>query len=65
RSINTRNGIMKVILAPPETVPSCKVECDCGEQFWVDPCGEENLVFNGKELIPKCPKCGREEKHYE
>lgn len=56
---------MKVILTSPDMDPGCQIECDCGEQFWVDPCGEQNLVFNGKELIPKCPKCGKEEKHYE
>lgn len=53
---------MKVILAPLECEPAQKVECDCGHKFWVDPCGEENLGFNGKELIPLCPKCGKHEK---
>ena len=50
---------MKVILNPIELEPSVFVECDCGEQFWVDPCGEENLVFNGKCLTEKCPSCGK------
>lgn len=30
----------------------------CGEVFVVDACTEENMEFNGKELIEKCPKCG-------
>ena len=51
---------MKVLLAPDETVPAVLWVCDCGEEFWTDPCGEENLVWNGKELIEKCPKCGKE-----
>lgn len=50
---------MKVILAPLETEPAVQMKCDCGEQFWVDPCGEENLIFNGKRLIEKCPSCGK------
>jgi phage FluMu protein Com len=50
---------MKLILAPQEAEPSVKLQCDCGEEFWVDPCGEENLVFNGQCLVAKCPKCGK------
>lgn len=42
-----------------EEDPAVLLECDmCATVFWVDPCGEENLAFNGKELIPSCPGCG-------
>lgn len=50
---------MKVILQLLECNPAVKMECDCKEQFWIDPCDEENLFWDGKELIAKCPKCGK------
>lgn len=36
-----------------------KFRCACDTEFWTDPCDEENLVFNGDELVAKCPTCGR------
>lgn len=33
--------------------------CTCGHEFWVDATTEENLHFDGKKLIPECPKCGK------
>lgn len=30
---------------------------NCGTTFSVDACGEDNLEYDGKELIPVCPKC--------
>jgi hypothetical protein len=35
----------------------CAIYRCCGEEFEVDPSTEENLHFNGKQLIPICPKC--------
>lgn len=39
------------------------LEChSCGEVFDVDPCVEQNLVWdqNWNTLLPKCPRCGQE-----
>lgn len=52
---------MKVILAPPEAEPAVKMKCDCGAEFWTDPAFEENLGFNGKELVAVCPICNKME----
>ena len=32
--------------------------CDCGHEFDVDACFQENLWYNGVELVEKCPECG-------
>lgn len=40
-------------------VPMARILCDCGEEFEVEPYNEENLVWNGRELVDKCPTCGR------
>jgi hypothetical protein len=38
-----------------------KMECDCGQQFYVDACLEENLEWSPekKSLIAVCPRCGK------
>lgn len=48
---------MIVIAAPKDAEPATKVRCDCNAQFWVDPCGEENLVMKDGVLTPQCPLC--------
>lgn len=53
---------MKKILAPKEMDPAIKWECDCGYQFWTDPCDYQNLVIiraKALYLYPECPKCGK------
>jgi hypothetical protein len=51
----------KVLDMPPEVEPAQRLKCDCGEEFWVDPCGEENLVWSDKRksLIALCPGCNK------
>jgi hypothetical protein len=50
-----------VIAAQPDWEPAVLCEClNCLKQFWVDPCGEENLVEKGGVLKEKCPRCGVE-----
>lgn len=36
----------------------CGIYRCCGEEFEVDPATEENLFFNGEQLLPQCPRCG-------
>jgi hypothetical protein len=55
---------MKVLIYNEETEPAAQIQCDCGEIFWVDPCGEENLIamkiqetFPQVQLVEQCPKC--------
>ena len=50
---------MKIIQQPLELEPAVQMECACGCQFWVDPIGEENLVFVPEEghLVEVCPQC--------
>lgn len=55
---------MKVILYTIESEPEAKIKCDCGTEFWIDPCGEENLQMmrrpSGRdELTEVCPTCGK------
>lgn len=56
---------MKVLIYNRETEPAAHIECDCGEQFWVDPCAEENLKmlhrpkWDATQLTEVCPKCGK------
>lgn len=38
--------------------PEAEIQCDCGHIFWVDACTQENLWYNEKELVEKCPECG-------
>jgi hypothetical protein len=49
---------MIVIFEPYPGSPPIQMQCSCGEKFWVDPADEENLEFNGSELVEVCPKCG-------
>lgn len=44
----------------PDDIPPQYLQCECGEKFWVDPCGEENLEWSDakKSLVAVCPKCG-------
>lgn len=48
---------MKVILLDDRFPECAEMKCECGEEFWVDACTEENLVFNGKALVEVCPAC--------
>ena len=55
---------MKIVEQRPEMAPYTVMECECGEQFGVDPCDEENLVLLphpdfGQALFAKCPNCGK------
>lgn len=56
---------MKTILAEPESEPAIIVACSKGHQFWVDPCGEENLEWSDKHesLKAVCPICGEREEN--
>lgn len=38
--------------------PNALILCTNGHTFEVDACVEENLVFDGDELLAKCPECG-------
>lgn len=54
---------MRVLIYNKETEPAANIECDCGEEFWVDPCHEENLEMmyrpkRNKEMLTEvCPRC--------
>lgn len=58
---------MKVITYNKETEPAAEIECDCGHKFWVDPCGEENLITVpdtkiSYRLVEQCPNCKKDNK---
>lgn len=56
---------MQVLIYNKETEPDAFIKCECGNDFWVDPCSEENLVmlfrpkYNDVRLTEACPKCFR------
>lgn len=54
---------MKVVKTEPFLDPAVQVECSKGHQFYVDPCGEENLEWSDKykSLKAVCPICGERE----
>jgi uncharacterized Zn finger protein len=50
---------MKVIRERGESV---LVRCDCGCEFWANPCTYDGIAVVRGVLVPQCPECGKIDK---